>query len=140
MLGQGLQPLLHVRVAAPRQHQRQQDIVLDREGIQQIEVLEHKAQMVPAEGGDVLLPDGHDIFPIQQHLAAGGLIQCRQDVQQSGLAGAGLTHDSHIFPGLYGKIHLGQGMDLLTAKAGGISLFQIIYLQDRHIHSSLGSV
>ena len=137
MLRQRLQPPFHIRVAAPCQHQGQQNVVPHREGVQEIEVLEHKAQVIPAEGGNVLLPDGHDILSIQQYLAAGGFIQSRQNIQQGGLAGAGLAHDGHILPGLHRKVHLRQSMDLLAAKAGGVGLFQIIHLQDRHIHSSL---
>ena len=59
--GQGRQALGHLRVGLSRQHQGQQDVIPDGEGVQKVEVLEDEAQVVPAEGGDLPLPDGHDV-------------------------------------------------------------------------------
>ena len=79
-VGDGVDALFHLVVLLARQHQGQKDVVLQGEGVQQVEVLEHKAQVVPAEGGNLLLIEGYDVPHIQKHLAAGGLIQPRQDV------------------------------------------------------------
>ena len=43
-------------VVLPRQHQGQENVVLEGKGIQQVEILEHKAQVGPAEGRQVPLP------------------------------------------------------------------------------------
>ena len=61
--GQGQKPLLHLLISLPRQHQREQDVVLNGEGVQEVEILEHEPQVVPAEGGDVTLLDGDDVLP-----------------------------------------------------------------------------
>ena len=42
LVGNGIQTLFHLRVFLPCQHQGQEDVVLDREGVQQVEVLEHE--------------------------------------------------------------------------------------------------
>ena len=138
--GQGQQPLLHLLVGLPRQHQGEQDVVLDGECVQEIEILEDKAQVVPTEGSDVPLLDGDDVLPVQQDLAAGGLIQGRQDIQQGRLAAAGLAHDGDVLSGLHGKVDAGEGLDLLSAETGGIDLFQIADLKDRHCFFLLGFV
>ena len=61
-LGQGQQGLLHLLHTFSRQNQGQEDIVLNGKGIQQVELLEYKAQVVPAEGGQVPLRDGLQTF------------------------------------------------------------------------------
>ena len=83
--------------------------------------LKHKSQMVPAEGGDVLLLDGDDVLPVQEYLSAGGLVQGRQDVQQGSLARAGLTHDGDVLAGLHGEIDAGEG---LVGGDGGVILHE----------------
>ena len=109
----------------PRQNHGQVDVVLQIEGIQQIEFLEHKAQMIPPEVGNVLFPDFGNVLIFQQHRAGGGLIQRRQNIQQGGFAGAGLAHDSHVLPLLQVEIHIPQGLHAVAPKAGGVYLFQM---------------
>ena len=48
-------PLNEVMMELNRQNQRKKDIVLQVKGVQQIEVLKHKAQIVPAELRDILI-------------------------------------------------------------------------------------
>ena len=136
LTGQRHQRPVHLRVFLPGQHQRQIDVVLQREGVQQVEILKHKAQMIPAEGGHVGLLHLADVPALQQHLTGGGLIQRRQNVQQRGLAGAGFTHDGHIFALLHGKGDAAQRLHGLAAEAGGIDLSQVVDFQNFHdIHS-----
>src|SRR5699024_9835013 len=79
-VGNGVDALFHLVIRFARQHQGQKDVVLQREGVQQVEVLKHKAQVVPAKGGNLLLVQGDDVAHVQKHLAAGGLIQPCQNV------------------------------------------------------------
>lgn len=53
LLRNGCEPALHLRIRRSGQHQRQIDVVLQGKGVQQVEVLEHKAQVVPAKCGDL---------------------------------------------------------------------------------------
>ena len=129
-LRQGGQPPHHLLVLLPRQHQGEQDIVPEGEGVQQVEVLEHEAQVIPAEGGQLLFPEADQIPPAQQDGAVGGLIQSGQDVQQGGLAGAGLAHNGHVLSLLHGEGHVGQGLHLVAAEAGGVDFLHMIDFQD----------
>ena len=58
LAGDGVQPGLQLPIGPPGQHQGQVDVVPQGEGVQQVELLEHEAQVVPAEGRGVGLPDG----------------------------------------------------------------------------------
>ena len=106
LLCQGLQLSLHFLVGPSRQHQGQEDVVPQGEDVQQVEVLEHKAQMRAAEGRQVPFPDVGQGLAVQKHLSGSGAVQSRQNIQQGGLAGAGLAHDGHILPRLHGEIHV----------------------------------
>ena len=75
------EPRAHLRKAHARKHQRQKNVVLQRERIQQIEILEHKAQVVPAEGGLFPAAQQRKRPAVELHLAAGGFIQRGQDVE-----------------------------------------------------------
>ena len=79
-----------------------------------------KAQVGPAEGRQIPLPDVREGLAVQKHLPGGGPVQGRQDVQKGGLAGAGLAHDGHVLPRLHGKIHVAAGefWELLKEKEG----------------------
>ena len=113
--------------------QRQEDVVLEGEGVQEVKILEHKAQIFPPEGGQAALGDGGEVFAVQKDLAGGGPVQRCQDVQQGGFAGAGFTHHRHKFPGLQVEGDIGEGLDLVAAKAGGVNFFEIVYFQYCHM-------
>ena len=68
-LGDGRKPARHHAVGAAAEHQRKQDVVLNAEGVQQVEILKHKAQMIPAEGAEGLVAQLGDVVSVQQHLA-----------------------------------------------------------------------
>ena len=121
--GYRLQTPVHLPVIPACQHQRQNNIVPQGEGIQQIKLLKHKAQIAPAECRQLRLPNAGKASAIQEHLTAGGAVQGSQDIQQRGLSRAGLAHNGHIFPLLHRKGHVGQRLDPVASKTGGINLF-----------------
>ena len=137
--GDGGKYLLHLGIGHSCQHHGQIDVVLQIEGIQQVKLLEHKAQIVPPEGSHVLFLDGAQVLPFQQHRAGGGLIQGCQDIQQRGLAGAGLAHDGGILSLLHGKIHIPQRLHPVAAEAGGVDFLQVFHCQQTHYCSSPSS-
>ena len=124
---------MHFRVLLPRQHQRQIDIILQREGVQQVEILKHEAQMVPAEGRHVGFLYPGQIPALQQHLSGGGPVQRRQDVQKGGLSGTGFPHDRNIFALFHTKGNTFQCLYLVSAKAGCIYFLYPAYIQNTHI-------
>ena len=79
-LGQGGEAALHLRVFFPRQHQGEKDVVPEGKGVQQVEILEHEAQVVPAEGGQLLFLHRGELPSRQQNRPGGGLIQRGQDI------------------------------------------------------------
>ncbi len=119
-LGNGLQALAHLRILFSSQHQGQKDVVLHREGVQQVEVLEDKAQVVPAEGGNFPFLQADNVPHVEEDLTGGGLIQGGQNVEQGGFARAGLAHNGHKFPLFHREVHVMQGLHLGPAQAVGI--------------------
>ena len=109
-------------MALVREHKRQKDIVPQAERIQQVEILEHEAQMLTPELGHFAVLDFCDIPARKAHCAAGGLVQRGKDVQQSGFSAAAFAHDGDVFALLYGEIHVPQGLYLYCAEARGIYL------------------
>ena len=77
---QGAELPLHGPIVLSRQHQGQEDVVLKGEGVQQVEVLEHKAQVGPAEGRQIPLPDVGEGPSVEEDLPGGGAVQGRQDI------------------------------------------------------------
>ena len=85
--------------------------------------------MGASESRQVPLPDIGQGLAVQKHLSCGWPIQSRQDIQQGGFAGAGLTHDGYILPRLHGEIHVLQRLHLAAAEAAGVDLLQVLYFQ-----------
>ena len=137
LLRQRQQPPVHLRILLSRQHQGKIDVILQRKGVQQVEILKHKAQVVPPESGHITGFYGGNVISFQQHLAGGGSVQGGQDVQKGGFAGAGLAHDGDEFALLHGEGNGPQRLHLLPAEAGGVDLAQLVNLQNIHISCSL---
>ena len=134
--GNRQQPRPHILVRHSHQHQRQIDVVLQRKCVQQVELLEHKTQVVPAEGRRVPLPYLAQFMAVQPHRTRRGLVQRRQNVQQRGLAAAGLTHDSDILALLHGEADIPQRLYTAAAQPRGVYLPQPAYFQNTHSHST----
>ena len=130
---QGLEALLHLPIGHPGQDQGQEDVILEGKGIQQVEILEYKAQILPPEGGQTALGDGGEILAVQKDLAGGGPVQGRQNVEKRRLSGAGFPHNGHKLPGFQVKGDVGEGLHLIAAEAGGVNFLQIVYFQLCHM-------
>ena len=113
--------------------QLQEDVILEGKGIQQVEILEYKAQILPPEGGQTALGDGGEILAVQKDLAGGGPVQGRQNVEKRRLSGAGFPHNGHKLPGFQVKGDVGEGLHLIAAEAGGVNFLQIVYFQSCHM-------
>jgi hypothetical protein len=77
--------------SGPGQLGRKLDVVRDGEIVEQIEELEHHADLLAAEPGQSVLGSLVDPLPGHGHGAFGRLVQARDEVQQRGLAAAGGT-------------------------------------------------
>ncbi len=69
--GERLEPAAHLRIRRAGEHQRQEDVVLHGEGVQQIEVLKHEAELLAPERGEIPLADGRKAVPLQNDLTGG---------------------------------------------------------------------
>ena len=76
----GFEPHGEFLLRNARQYERQIDIVLDRERVEQIEFLKYEAQMVAAEGRTVGFFDRGKILAVQQDRAGGRLVKPGQNV------------------------------------------------------------
>ena len=74
---------------------------------------ENKAQVVPAECGEIAFADSPHRTAFQQHFAAQSACPTSQDVEQGRLAGTGLPHDRGEFSRLDGERDVGQGLHLV---------------------------
>ena len=94
--------------------QRQLNVLIHIEFVDQVEALEHKADVALAELGALLLLQAADFGAEEFIGTAGGIVQQAEDVQQRGLAAAGRAHDGDELAVLdfEGNAVEGRGLDL----------------------------
>ena len=128
-LRQRQKALLHLAPALPREDERQADVVLERKGIKEVELLKHETEVVAAEGRHVALAHPGEILSVEQHAPRRRAVERGEDVQQRRLAAARFAHDGDVLALLHLEIHIPQRLDLLAAEAGGIDLLQALNMQ-----------
>ena len=115
-----------------REHERQEDVVLQRERVEQVEILKHEAEVLPAERGDLLLADARERAAVQPDLALRRAVERRQNVEQRRLAGAGLAHDRDVLAALHRERDIGERLHAVAAEARRINFFQTVDFQYSH--------
>src|SRR5690606_28165486 len=84
---------------------------------QQVEALEHEAELPVADVGELVLAQPVDALAVQ-HVGAGGRpVQAADDVHHRGLAGAGRAHDRDHLARLDEQVHAAQRVHLVLAHA-----------------------
>ena len=83
----------------------------------QVEGLEHKADLAAAQGGKLAVLRGGHVDAVQPVAALGGLIQRAHNVHQGGLAAAGLAHN-------------GYELALIHVQVNAVQDFQLVGLAD----------
>ena len=101
----------------------QQDVLPDRQAVQQQEILEHEAQLPVADLGQGVLAEVGQLPVSQSDLPAVDGDVAGDAVEQRGLAGAGGAHDGHELPLLHGQGHALQ--DLVGGLAHLIGFVQV---------------
>ena len=91
------------------QGQGKPDVLLNGQGIQQVKILEHKAQPLPAEPGQLAFAEGCDALPVQQDVPGAHGVDGGDAVEQGGFAAARRAHDGDEFSGVHVKAHPVQG-------------------------------
>ena len=114
----------HLIVALAREDEREIDVILKRERVEQVELLKHEPEMVAAERGGLAFADLGKVPPVEQHRAGGGLVKRGENVQKRRFAAAALAHDGDILALVHGEIDVAERLDRIAAEAGLIYFFQ----------------
>ena len=107
-------------VRPAREEERQTDILPDRQGRDEEELLEDKTDMLPR-----IFTSSASFFPVTDPIdherpAARG-VKAPEDVHERSLAGAGWSDDGDELPCFNGKIYTPEGADLLAAPPVGLA-------------------
>ena len=78
----------------PGDRERQHDVLLRREDRQQVEELEHEADVAPAQERQLAVAHRRDLAVLDDDVPGGRTVKPGQDVHKRRLAGAGRPHDS----------------------------------------------
>ena len=112
-------------------------ILQNRQILDEVILLENKADLLVANGGKLLVRQLPNVHPAEAVLAPGRDIQAPQHVHHGGLTGAGLTHDGHELSPVNGEAHAIQGPDL-AFQSFAVDLIYILDLdQHRYIQTSV---
>ena len=99
-------------------------VLLDRQFRDQVEGLEDKADVPPAEDGQLLVVHGENVPAVYQHLTGSGRVQRADHVEERTFARAGFADYRDVFALGYGKAHVFQGSDRgLPAAVGLTNIF-----------------
>src|SRR5262249_6080295 len=78
------------------QYQRQRYVLRDRKVRQQVESLKNEADAPAAKQGALRIGQRGNLDAVERDLPPVRLIEARYEVEQRGLADAGLAHDGHV--------------------------------------------
>src|SRR5690606_11732791 len=112
-----VQPLADDAARLAVQHQRQNDVFAQRQRVQQVVVLEHEAEALAAEAGQLVPFELGGVHALDAHGARRGRVDGGQQVQQRRFAAARRSHDAHelaLFDG-EGEVVQGAGGRLAPA-------------------------
>ena len=76
----------------PLHLEAERDVLHDAAVREQAEVLEHHADLLPADLTEALIVELHDVLAVDQHLAGGRVVQPVDHADERGLARAGQPH------------------------------------------------
>ena len=98
---------------------------------QQVEALEHEADLLAAQDRQLFGVQRGHVDAVAQVAAVGGRVQAADQVHQRGLARAGRPHDGDEVAAIHAHVHAFQRDDFRLG-ARGIDLAQRVRLDDRH--------
>jgi hypothetical protein len=91
-----------------RQNQRECDILLGIEHVQQVECLENDADVLTTEGSSVVFLHAPDICPIHKNGSERGRIEAGNQLQECTFPAPRRTGHSHEFSVRNSKVHLAE--------------------------------
>ena len=99
------------------QKQRHQDVFPGRQHRQKVELLENKAHLPAAEGGQLLVRKCINFLAVIGQAPRGRVVQPGQQMEQGALAAAGWANNGDEIPGSNRQVGLVQGNHLIFAAA-----------------------
>ncbi len=114
----------------PGVDQRQLDVVQRVGAGQQVEGLEHEADLAVADRGQLVVRELLDRGAVQAVGARGRLVEAADHVHQGGLAAARGTHDGHVLAAVDREIDAVERVHLLGAHV--VDLGDLRELDQRH--------
>ena len=118
-----LVPFGRLHLAAAVVEQRQLDVVERRRARQQVEALEHEADLPVPDQRQLVLRHPRDVLAVEEVLAAGRPIEAAEDVHQRGLAGPRRAGDGHELARL--DVHVGAAQRADDDLADGVGLDEV---------------
>ena len=103
-----LYPALAFLLRHTHVEQRQGNVLLHRQLVDEVETLEHEPQHAFAQFVPFRLATGGHVFPVEQILPRRRAVQQAENVEQRGLAAARRPHDGHKLSLPYFDIHFVQ--------------------------------
>ena len=107
----------------------QRDVLARGEGVEQVGVLEDKAQALTAKLRELVGAQGRDVLAVNVDVARGGSVDRGDAVEQRGLARAGRAHDGKVLACGNVKGHAVEGARDVGAAA--VELLDVLARKDR---------
>ena len=108
----------HFRTRA-RQFRRQQDILFRGQSRNQLERLKNETDLAPAHFRHAVFGKPGNIFAIEQNLAAGGVVEAREQAEQRALAASRRPHDGDELAARDRQIDATQNLDPVGGRLDG---------------------
>src|SRR5262249_1465580 len=112
--------------------ERPEDVLLDREGREEVERLEHDTDLPEAEIAALVVGERREVVAGDGDAPVIRTIEPGDDVEQGALAGAARTHHRHEFAGRHAERHVAQADRRLLADA--VDSADVLEQRGRRLH------
>ena len=123
---------LHLRKMLARQNERQKNIILQGEGIKQVEILKNETEMLTPEHRSLRILYPAYVSPVEKHLPKGRSVKRCHNVEKRGLPRPGLTHNRDILSFRHIKADVFKCRHAVSSEPCRVYLFQISYFKQIH--------
>ena len=121
------------------EHQRQADILDERQFGKQVVALEDEADPAPPDQRQVIVAEGRQVDSLEEHLPGGRPGDATEKVEERALSRPRGPGDGHELPWLDLDIDTTDRLHTGRRSGGGEALLEVFGAEDRHGVTSLGS-
>ena len=119
--------------------QREGDVLDRSERVDEVELLEHEADLPATQLREPTVAVAGDVAPAQVDLAGRRAFETPDQLQQRALAGARGPHDRHHLALVDPQIDTSQRVDTPTRRFGVVRLGEVVELDDGHSDTTTSS-